>query len=575
MTTTLETGLPPIAKRPFKGYFLIWGFAALLILLIGFSVYKKNASDEQLEIDSINRANRNLARTLQEHALGTLKGIDQALHFLEFQYARRGLEVDIGQYVREGAFVNPVVDQLGVIDDKGVYVLSSHPGHEAADVSEREHFRVHSLADTRQLFVGKPVFDRANGRWSIPMARRISKADGSFGGAFVASLDPFRFTSTLGDLDIGSRGVVSLVGTDGVIRAWRNGADANVGQKLTGSPVFDPAAADAHGTYSAVSAVDGVDRLHAYRRIPDFPLIVVVGVDRDEALAAVRARANTHVLFAIAVAAIVLAIAIASTLLLARQRRIAGELDAARARAEDANRLKSDFLASMSHELRTPLNGIIGYAEFLKDAADDPEARDFAATIKVSGQHLLELVNSILELAKIEAGKMEIQPRVQDVRDLVQLVYKVYLPAAREKGLGFSVHVADDVPVGIVCDRMRMLQILNNVVHNAIKFTRDGRVDVEVRRDGNSVRFAVKDTGPGIAPEHQRVVFEKFRQVGGFVTRENGGTGLGLALSQQLAGLMGGRIELVSAVGRGSEFCVTLPCMPAAVMAGTVAEAVA
>jgi signal transduction histidine kinase len=171
----------------------------------------------------------------------------------------------------------------------------------------------------------------------------------------------------------------------------------------------------------------------------------------------------------------------------------------------------------------------------------------------------LQLVNSILDLAKVEAGKMELAVRDEPLEGLVDEARRLHVPAAQAKGLEISARLAPGLPEALRCDRTRVLQVLSNLLHNALKFTAQGTVALVVEPQPGGVRFSVRDTGPGIPVERQAAVFEKFRQEGAFVTREHGGTGLGLSLSRQLVELMGGKLSLRSAAGAGSDFFFELP----------------
>jgi signal transduction histidine kinase len=234
-------------------------------------------------------------------------------------------------------------------------------------------------------------------------------------------------------------------------------------------------------------------------------------------------------------------------------------LDEARAKAEEANRLKSAFLANVSHELRTPLNGILGFAEMLKTDIEDPEQREYARIIHQSGEHLLRLVSEILDLAKIEAGEIQFNWMQSSASELAEQCVQLHRASAEARGLTLSMELADDLPEAFETDPARLLQMLNNLLSNAIKFTEQGGVSLSVRRAGNEIVFAVKDSGPGIAPEHHEVIFEKFKQLEHFITRAHGGTGLGLAIVRQLAQQMGGQVEVDSALGNGATFSLHLP----------------
>ncbi len=234
-------------------------------------------------------------------------------------------------------------------------------------------------------------------------------------------------------------------------------------------------------------------------------------------------------------------------------------LDEAKTRAEEANQMKSAFLASMSHELRTPLNGILGFAELLKLELENPEHRAFAESIHGSGEHLLQVVNDVLDLAKAEAGRMELKMVDAPLRPLLEEVATIHRIHAENKGLTLNREFAGDLPASLHCDPTRLRQILNNLLNNAVKFTLEGVITLRVERVESILRFSVSDSGIGISPDQQARIFEKFFQSEHFITREHGGTGLGLSLARELTHLMDGEIGFVSVPGKGSTFHFTLP----------------
>ncbi len=235
------------------------------------------------------------------------------------------------------------------------------------------------------------------------------------------------------------------------------------------------------------------------------------------------------------------------------------QVEGARKRAEEANRMKSIFLASMSHELRTPLNGILGFAELLKLDLQDPEQQSYADTIHSSSQHLLNLLNDLLDLAKIEAGRIELKNSATDLRTLLTSVAAGHRAHALKKGLVLREQYADDLPISFMCDSMRLQQILNNLLNNAVKFTVTGHIELAVEKNQQLLRFTVTDSGIGIAPEQLQKIFEKFHQADNFLTSEHSGTGLGLALAKELVALMGGEMGVSSKLGEGSSFYFTVP----------------
>ncbi|WP_298596125.1 sensor histidine kinase [Zoogloea sp.] len=534
---------------------------SLTLLVLGLlwaAVLLKAQAEEEVVIRSINIETLNLARAFEEHSVRTIKSVDQTVLFLKHQYERYGDKVDIAEYVREGMIISGFFNQLGVIDENGIYIKSNLPTHKRMDLSDREHFRVHREVDSGQLFVSKPVLGRASGKWSIQMTRRINKPDGSFGGVVVISVDPFYFSDFYRGVDLGRGGVVSLVGADGIVRARRVGDDDAVGQDLSSSQLMKQMAQAPSGSYRSVSTADGVTRFYSYRTLKEYPLTVAVGVEETEALAPFVARRRGYLIYVLGVSLVVVFFGAYSVYLLDRQYRISQDLRESQWRAESANRMKSAFLASMSHELRTPLNGIMGYAELLRESSEG-ENREFAGIVHESSQHLLELVNSILDLARIESGKMTLQASSEALQPLFERIVRTYYPPAAGKGVRLVLSFDEGLPDTLVCDPTRVAQIFNNLLSNAIKFTDAGEVVLQVARRGAQLEVAVRDTGCGIPAEMLPHVFERFRQVDNFLTRRHQGTGLGLALVHELVGLMGGEVRVSSEEGKGSEFVVTLP----------------
>ncbi|MGW3631673.1 HAMP domain-containing protein [Streptomyces sp. NPDC005122] len=250
-------------------------------------------------------------------------------------------------------------------------------------------------------------------------------------------------------------------------------------------------------------------------------------------------------------------------------------------------RYKSEFLANMSHELRTPLNSLLILAKLLADNAETnltPKQVEFAETIHGAGSDLLQLINDILDLSKVEAGKMDVSPTRIALVQLVDYVEATFRPLTAEKGLDFSVRVSPELPATLHTDEQRLLQVLRNLLSNAVKFTDSGAVELVIRpagadvpvaireqlleagslrdADADLIAFSVTDTGIGIASSKMRVIFEAFKQADGTTSRKYGGTGLGLSISREIARLLGGEIHAQSEPGRGSTFTLYLPLYP-------------
>jgi len=249
-----------------------------------------------------------------------------------------------------------------------------------------------------------------------------------------------------------------------------------------------------------------------------------------------------------------------------RNRGLISDLDSkvdelARANIElfASNRMKADFLSTMSHELRTPLNSVIGFSENLLNAENLTEKQKrWAANILTSGQLLLALINDILDLAKVEAGKMTLRPETIAPAVFCERMATLFRVAAEKKEIELVVRCSEDLPE-LRQDAGKLQQIVSNLLSNAVKFTPDGgRITLGADASGDSFILTVADTGVGIAPEEQEMVFQKFRQASNPLTREQGGTGLGLSIVRELAKLLGGNVAIQSELGRGTLFTVTV-----------------
>ena len=242
------------------------------------------------------------------------------------------------------------------------------------------------------------------------------------------------------------------------------------------------------------------------------------------------------------------------------QKQTEKELTEAKDAAEAASHAKSDFLAVMSHEIRTPMNGVLGFAELLAQGELTPEQQEHVRTIRQSGEAMLRIINDILDYSRIEAGRLEIEARGFGPEQVIEDVRSIFEPSAIEKSITLEVHVAGRIPARVIGDEARLRQVLMNLASNAVKFTTTGGVVLEIEEIQNGVlRFSVRDTGPGIPLDKLENIFDPFVQADSSIARRFGGTGLGLAIARRLVELMGGRLEVQSRPGVGSEFSFELP----------------
>lgn len=251
-----------------------------------------------------------------------------------------------------------------------------------------------------------------------------------------------------------------------------------------------------------------------------------------------------------------------------KQNEIARELARAKAKAEEANRIKSEFLANLSHEIRTPMNAILGFSQTILSETDNPEFKNKLEAILASGRTLLSLINDILDLSKIETGRLEIVNTPVNLLNIIQEIKQVFSEKISNKSLNFKINVDENIPNALMLDEIRIRQILFNLVGNAIKFTDKGFVRLKVycrnsaKKEHKQIIIEIEDTGIGIPQKDHELIFEAFRQGDGNSTRKYGGTGLGLAITKKLAKQMNGELSMESTVGEGSTFKVTLQDVP-------------
>jgi signal transduction histidine kinase len=243
------------------------------------------------------------------------------------------------------------------------------------------------------------------------------------------------------------------------------------------------------------------------------------------------------------------------------RKQVEYELKKAKEHAEESDRLKSAFLANMSHEIRTPMNGILGFTELLKEPKlAGEEQQEYIRIIEKSGARMLNIINDIISISKVESGQVEISLSETNVNELIEYLYTFFTPEAKQKGIQLSLkNQLNSKEATIKTDREKMYAILTNLVKNAIKFTDDGAIEFGYTKKGDYLEFFVKDTGKGISKSHKKIIFERFRQVNESISRTHDGSGLGLTISKAYVEMLGGKIRVESEEGKGSTFYFTIP----------------
>lgn len=539
---------------------------ALGITLVGWSsVGAMLYAGWQQAIDAQTGQNTNLARVLAEQTLRVIAVLDHTLIRLSTQPVHH--DSNLVREANETGLAPGILVQLSVIDAQGRFVRSNlDPTGTSGpiDLSDRPHVQAHLLhrgPDTRdELFIGEAVLGKVSRRWTIQLSRRIVGPEGHTAGVVVASVDPGYFEKVFRSMDLRREGGAALLGEDGNIRARVvGGRSEGMGRNLISRDSLAQFVGRPESTYQRVSTVDHVARLFSLRRVGDYPLHVSVFTSVDEALATWRLTRNTVILMAALMTTVIGAAALALGSALALLGNAHEALQQSELQAHSANHAKGEFLAAMSHELRTPLTSIRGYAELLEHQLAGPDHQDHARVIRHCAEHLNELMSDILDLSKADVGAMTLNPTLLDLPSLLQASVDYFAPAAARKGLFLVLTLQEGLPRTVCADGLRLRQIITNLLSNAVKFTEFGGIQVSAHHRGEAIEISVIDSGPGVPAEEQEAVFEKFRQGRAGITRQQGGTGLGLALSRSLALLMNGSLTLASVPGAGALFTLRFP----------------
>jgi signal transduction histidine kinase/CheY-like chemotaxis protein len=461
----------------------------------------------------------------------------------------------------------PQVDVATIVDAKGdiVNFTRAHPVL-PINLADRDYFQQHLAQPSLGMLISRPVHDTGTGDWTFYLSRRLNGPKGEFLGVVLVGLSSSFFTDFFSKISLG-RASISLYRRDFSLLARYPEAEDKMGKinkdgntykiieemKMKAGVLLSDSPRQAQGGQQ-------VARMGAARVLEKYPLIVNVTVTDDLYLGRWRQFAAYISIVAGCSAA---AIAIAFVLLVKAFGRRERDLELAErlmGEAEAASRAKSEFLTMMSHEIRTPLTSIIGFAELLGSSTGSAAREDAGDVILRNGRHLLSIINDILDISKIEAGRLQIERVAFSPLDIVIGLDTVMEPHASSKGISFKVVYAFPLPAQVMGDPTRWKQILFNLCSNAIKFTELGSVRLTLWYDRVDERLVcnVVDTGIGISNEQINLLFKPFTQADNAISRRFGGSGLGLHLVQKLAERMDGKVTVVSELGQGSIFEVEI-----------------
>ncbi|MBF0507262.1 MAG: hypothetical protein HQL09_10565 [Nitrospirae bacterium] len=567
-----------------------------VIALAGLSLRQSLLQHEERAVVTA----QNLSQVLERYIGGVIDKIDVTLlaisDEIEKQVAVGGIK---GQklnrfIVRQHARL-PELDGLRMADAQGNIICGTGvtPGLKA-NIANREYF-VHLRENAKaKLVISKPVVSRVTGEWVVLLARRLNKPDGSFSGVVYGVITLESFIKVFASIDVGKHGTIALYNEELDLVARRADpakVDSAIGQKTVSPEFFELVKAGmTKGTFHAFSKVDKVERTMSFRRIAGYALYIITGLSTSDYLTGWRDEAlKTSVIVALFFLATLClswlgyrdwmrgkaAVRTMKENLEALVQERTAELVVATDRAEAASRAKSNFLSSVSHELRTPMTSIFGFAKLIKNKMEedmvprldpgDKKAMRSAQQIRSNldiivseGERLTKLINDVLDLAKLDAGRVEWHFDKTDLPEIVNHVVTLSKQQVESKGLSISVEVSSDLPP-IAADRDRILQVLLNLISNAVKFTERGGITIGACLHDREIIFSVGDTGIGIDADDQDKVFDKFQQIGDTLTAKPHGTGLGLAICREIINRHGGRIWVESEHGKGSIFRFVLP----------------
>jgi signal transduction histidine kinase len=524
-----------------------------------------------------------LSVTLAEHTARALHNVDLILLGLKERFAAEGIVTadefrrylatrDIHELLRDKIGDTPLIDALSLVGSDGnvVNFTRSWPAP-AINVADRDYFLAHRDDPNLGPFISAPVNNRGTGTGTIYLVRRVSDPNGEFVGLILGAVETRYFEEFYRTISPEPGGAIQLFRRDGTLLARYPAAETSVGKIFENALLITTVLGQSETgvVHTANSMIDGMTRIVAGQVVHNYPLAVSVSAVEEEVLSGWLRQTK----FILSITAAAIALVVLSGLLLDRlfrmQLRIAAfyaereRTDRARAVAEAASRAKSGFLANMSHELRTPLNAIIGFTDMLAGQYFGPlndKQAEYIRDIGASSHHLLGLISSVLDMSKIEAGRYELFDEEVEVAALLDEAVTFLRIRSKEHEVTLRKQAGADLPA-LRVDRRALLQVVLNLLTNAVNFTDAGgtvTVSAALRADG-AMALTVADTGIGISPTDLAHLFEPFQRSDARLSRQRGGSGLGLSISKMLIEQHGGNLTVSSKIGEGTTILVVLP----------------
>jgi signal transduction histidine kinase len=546
-------------------YLVIGIILSLFVWIVSYNIVVRE--EEQRFEEASGQAHR-IAVFFERHVVGIFQYGDAYLKLVRREFIKNYDIDQIRALMDEVPLNNSIASHITIIDENGTPLMVS--GHEikpGTTAKDRDYFQAQKAATGDELLVSRLHKGRNSGKLIIRLVRRFEKPNGEFGGVIFLALEARHVTEFFNTMQVGPMSSATLVGTDKYVRSRSFYGPKGPGQNISGSQIWERLQESPQGIYLQTSVVDGITRYYAYRRVPDFPLVVAIGLSVDDFQQTIEVAKLNH--YSIAFLATLLIIVTA--LFFSRQRQLlmqiegknreleqrADEIEVKNSELQSQNAELERFNYTVSHDLKAPLVTIKGFLGLLqKDInAQDSDAMDRdVGQIGDAADQMARLLDELLELSRI--GRQMNPPENLDLSELVSEAIERVSIQIEDKGI--DLRIAPDLPA-VRGDPGRLLEVFQNLVDNAAKFMGDQespRIEIGARRDNGEVYCFVRDNGVGIKPEYHDRVFDLFDRLDTRVA----GTGVGLALVKRIVEVHGGRIWVESdGEGLGSTFHFTLP----------------